>query len=43
MNLVDSSAWLSYFAGDKNTSLFAKPIEAIESATGTEHYRNGSI
>jgi len=30
MNVVDSSAWLSYFAGDKNARLFAKPIEALE-------------
>ena len=30
MNVVDSSAWLSYFAGDKNAGLFAKPIEAID-------------
>lgn len=29
MNVVDSSAWLSYFAGDKNSGYFAKPIEAI--------------
>lgn len=27
MNVVDSSAWLSYFAGDTNSRLFAKPIE----------------
>jgi predicted nucleic acid-binding protein len=30
MNVIDSSAWLSYFAGDKNSGLFAKPIEAID-------------
>lgn len=30
MNVVDSSAWLSYFAGDKNSGRFAKPIEAID-------------
>ncbi len=29
MNVVDSSAWLSYFAGDKNSAVFAKPIEAL--------------
>ena len=29
MNVVDSSAWLSYFAGDENSSSFAKPIENI--------------
>ena len=30
MNVVDSSAWLSYFSGDRNAGAFAKPIEAIE-------------
>jgi predicted nucleic acid-binding protein len=30
MNVVDSSAWLSYFAGDKNAAAFAGPIEDIE-------------
>ena len=30
MNVVDSSAWLSYFVGDKNAGLFARPIEAID-------------
>ena len=30
MNVVDSSAWLSYFAGDKNATVFSRPIEAIE-------------
>ena len=30
MNVVDSSAWLSYFAGDKNSGQFAKPIEVID-------------
>ena len=30
MNVVDSSAWLSYFAGDENAATFAMPIEAIE-------------
>ena len=30
MNVVDSSAWLSYFAGDKNAGAFAKSIETIE-------------
>ena len=30
MNVVDSSAWLSYFAGDKNSGQFAKPIEEID-------------
>ncbi len=29
MNVVDSSAWLAYFAGDANANLFAKPIEDI--------------
>ena len=30
MNVVDSSAWLSYFAGDKNSAAFAKAIEALD-------------
>ena len=30
MNVVDSSAWLSYFAGDTNAKIFATPIESIE-------------
>lgn len=30
MNVVDSSAWLSYFAADQNASIFAKAIEATE-------------
>jgi toxin FitB len=30
MNVIDSSAWLSYFAGDKNARLFAKPIEDLD-------------
>jgi predicted nucleic acid-binding protein len=30
MNVVDSSAWLSYFAGDKNAGAFARPIEALD-------------
>ena len=29
-NVVDSSAWLSYFADDANSKSFAKPIEDIE-------------
>jgi len=29
MNIVDSSGWLSYFSGDKNSGAFAKPIESI--------------
>lgn len=29
MNVVDSSAWLSYFAGDGNSELFSKPIEKL--------------
>jgi toxin FitB len=27
LNIVDSSAWLSYFAGDNNAEYFAEPIE----------------
>jgi len=30
MNVVDSSAWLSYFAGDANATEFSIPIENIE-------------
>lgn len=30
MNVVDSSAWLSYFAGDANAEIFAEPIENLE-------------
>jgi len=30
MNVVDSSAWLSYFAGDKNSEAFSTAIEDIE-------------
>ena len=45
MNVVDSSAWLSYFAGDKNASAFAVAIEKLElllvpSITITEVFKN---
>jgi len=30
MNVIDSSAWLSYFAGDANAEIFSRPIENIE-------------
>jgi predicted nucleic acid-binding protein len=30
MNVVDSSAWLSYFADDANATIFSHPIEEIE-------------
>lgn len=45
MNVVDSSAWLSYFADDNNASIFAKPIEAIDrllvpSITVTEVFKH---
>ncbi len=30
MNVIDSSAWLSYFAGDKNSTVFSKPIEKVD-------------
>ena len=30
MNVVDSSAWLSYFAGDANAASFSRPIEDID-------------
>lgn len=29
MNVVDSSAWLEYFANGSNASFFAGPIEAV--------------
>ena len=31
MNVVDSSAWLEYFADGPNAGVFAKPIEATRS------------
>lgn len=45
MNVVDSSAWLSFFAGDKNASVFAEAIETTEkllvpSITITEVFKN---
>lgn len=45
MNVVDSSAWLSYFAGDKNANRFAVAIEKTEdllvpSITITEVFKN---
>ena len=45
MNVVDSSAWLSYFSGDANSEVFAKPIKAIDqllvpSITLTEVFKN---
>lgn len=45
MNVVDSSAWLSYFAGDHNASAFAIPIENVDellvpSITLTEVFKN---
>ncbi len=30
MNVVDSSAWLEYFANGPNASFFAKPVEDTE-------------
>lgn len=30
MNVVDSSAWLSFFAGDKNAAAFGPAIEDVE-------------
>ncbi len=30
MNVVDSSAWLEYFADGPNATFFARPIEAVE-------------
>ena len=45
MNVVDSSAWLSYLAGDKNSGKFSKAIEDLDrllvpSVTLTEVFRN---
>lgn len=45
MNVVDSSAWLSYFAGDGNSAVFAEPIEKLSellvpSITITEVFKN---
>ncbi len=30
MNVVDSSGWLAYFAGDANARYFATPIENVD-------------
>ncbi len=45
MNVVDSSAWLSYFAGDRNAAVFSSPIEElpkllVPSITITEVFKN---
>jgi len=45
MNVVDSSAWLSYFAGDNNSTSFSKPIESLDtllvpSITVTEVFKH---
>ncbi|HNE25954.1 MAG TPA: type II toxin-antitoxin system VapC family toxin [Pseudomonadales bacterium] len=45
MNVIDSSAWLSYFAGDQNAAVFGKAIENLEkllvpSITITEVFKN---
>lgn len=45
MNVVDSSAWLSYFAGDRNAAVFAKAIEDLDkllvpTITLTEVFKN---
>lgn len=45
MNVIDSSAWLSYFADDKNSAVFAEPIEQtalllVPSITITEVFKN---
>ncbi|MDR9467143.1 type II toxin-antitoxin system VapC family toxin [Marinospirillum sp.] len=45
MNVVDSSAWLSYFASDGNSAVFAEPIEKLSellvpSITITEVFKN---
>jgi predicted nucleic acid-binding protein len=45
MNVIDSSAWLSFFAGDKNAAEFAKAIEdtrnlLVPSITLTEVFKS---
>ncbi len=45
MNVVDSSAWLSYFAGDNNAANFSEAIEnpdqlLVPSITITEVFKN---
>lgn len=45
MNVIDSSAWLSYFAGDNNSKKFSKAIEDLDSLlvpsiTITEVFKN---
>lgn len=45
MNVIDSSAWLSYFASDDNSAVFAEPIEnlsklLVPSVTITEVFKN---
>lgn len=45
MNVVDSSAWLSYFADDSNAAAFSKPIEnpselLVPSIAITEVFKN---
>lgn len=45
MNVVDSSAWLSYFASDSDSTVFAEPIEnlselLVPSITITEVFKN---
>ncbi len=45
MNVVDSSAWLSYFADDANAEIFAPPIEdtknlLVPSITLTEVFKH---
>lgn len=44
MNVVDSSAWLSYFSGDSNSTVFSRPIEntdklLVPSITLTEVFK----
>jgi predicted nucleic acid-binding protein len=45
MNIVDSSAWLSWFADDRNAKYFVEPIQSIENllvpaVTLTEVFKN---
>lgn len=44
MNVIDSSAWLSYFSGDANADVFSEPIEntgrlIVPSITLTEVFK----
>jgi predicted nucleic acid-binding protein len=45
MNVIDSSAWLSFFSGDRNSAIFEKPILdtqklLVPTITITEVFKN---